>query len=108
LPRVSKVSQVLDSGSESKPESRDGTRERGADSWEPPAGNRRILTDAIRSGRMVLFSYVDRQGRWTRRLVRPLSVYAYGGSKYLRAFCTLCKEERSFRLDRVRGLTISL
>jgi hypothetical protein len=108
LPGVPKFTRFPDSGSEGKPESGDGTGERGADSWAPPAGNRRILADAIRSGSMVLFSYVDRQGRRTRRLVRPLAVYAYGGREYLRAFCTLREEERSFRLDRVQGLTISL
>jgi predicted DNA-binding transcriptional regulator YafY len=40
------------------------------------------------------------------RVVQPLEVYYERGHGYMRAFCHLRQEERSFRLDRIAELTV--
>jgi predicted DNA-binding transcriptional regulator YafY len=40
------------------------------------------------------------------RVVQPLAVYYEGGHGFLRAFCHLRREERSFRFDRIAELTV--
>jgi DNA polymerase III epsilon subunit family exonuclease len=42
----------------------------------------------------------------TVRVVQPLAVYYEGGHGFLRAFCHLRREERSFRFDRIAELTV--
>ena len=59
------------------------------------------LGEAIYAGRRLNLTYVDRGGKRTTRLVTPIQVMGLSDYIYLRAYCHLRKEERTFRLDRI-------
>jgi predicted DNA-binding transcriptional regulator YafY len=59
------------------------------------------LGEAIYAGRKLQLTYVDKGGNRTTRLVTPIQVMGLADYIYLRAYCHLRKEERTFRLDRI-------
>ncbi len=59
------------------------------------------LGEAIYAGKRLNLTYVDKGGKRTTRLVTPIQVMGLADYIYLRAFCHLRKEERTFRLDRI-------
>ena len=61
-----------------------------------------VLTRAVFLHRVVDLSYVDRQGRATRRLVEAHGVATNGRVWYLIGWCRTRQERRMFRLERVR------
>lgn len=66
----------------------------------------RLLREALRRRRFVALDYEDRAGqRSFGRLVRPLDLERHGDIWYLRAYCVASRAERTFRLDRIGGLT---
>jgi DNA polymerase III epsilon subunit family exonuclease len=67
----------------------------------PPA-----LEEALRSRRRLFLKYEDEWGSLTERWVSPVGVSARKEYIYLRAYCHLRAEERSFRLDRVLEMRI--
>ncbi|WP_018638907.1 helix-turn-helix transcriptional regulator [Parafrankia elaeagni] len=68
----------------------------------------RTLDEALRRRVVVVLDYVDREGRTsTRRAVEPVVFAATGGHWYLLAWCRTRRAGRWFRLDRVRGATLT-
>jgi hypothetical protein len=65
---------------------------------------RQALRRAIERGETVELHYFSPDDGPSRRTVRPLELEQRGDYWYLRAFCTLRRAERSFRLDRIRHL----
>lgn len=61
------------------------------------------VTEAITSGKRLVFQYRDAGGGETTRHVEPLQLAQSGELWYLRAFCLDRGEERTFRLDRMTG-----
>ncbi|MBN1302815.1 MAG: WYL domain-containing protein [Anaerolineales bacterium] len=59
------------------------------------------LGEAIHSGKRLLITYVDGKGDQTQRWITPIQVLGMEDYIYLRAYCHLRKEERTFRLDRL-------
>jgi DNA polymerase-3 subunit epsilon len=59
------------------------------------------LGEAIYSGKRVEISYIDKDGEQTRRWITPMQVMGLQDYIYLRAYCHLRKDERTFRLDRI-------
>lgn len=59
------------------------------------------LGEAIHSGKKLHIVYEDKKGERSTRLVSPLQVIGLSDYVYLRAYCHLRKEERTFRLDRI-------
>ena len=59
------------------------------------------LHDAIEAGRRVDMDYLDAAGTVTRRAVRPLGLFFWGGTWTLAGWCELREDFRSFRLDRI-------
>ena len=51
----------------------------------------------------VSIDYLDSEGVLTHRTIYPLERYMRRGSEYVRAFCSLRGEERTFRMDRIRS-----
>ena len=51
----------------------------------------------------VSIDYFDSKGVLTHRIIYPIERYMRRGSGYVRAFCTLRDEERTFRADRIRS-----
>jgi hypothetical protein len=49
----------------------------------------------------VRIKYIDADGEVTERIIEPLKLYQSGERHYIKAFCHLRGEERSFRLDRI-------
>jgi DNA polymerase III subunit epsilon len=70
----------------------DDLRQRGAIPSLPP-----FLEEAIRSRKSVNLYYLSRFGRQTKRIVRPLKIV----HPFLEAYCTLRREKRTFRIDRI-------
>jgi len=66
-----------------------------------------ILRRAAWEERVVSIRYVDAQGRETAREVWPLLVAYLDDVDLLIAWCTLRKDHRTFRVDRIRGITES-
>ncbi len=59
------------------------------------------LDEAFQGGRRVLITYVDKKGEQTERWVTPLQVLGLDDYVYLRAYCHMRNQERTFRLDRI-------
>lgn len=59
------------------------------------------MSEAIRSGRRLHITYVDKDGERTQRWVTPLGVMGLSDYIYLTAFCHLRGGERTFRIDRI-------
>jgi predicted DNA-binding transcriptional regulator YafY len=59
------------------------------------------LRKALRARRKVRLVYRDREGAATTRIVRPLSLEAWGHAWTLTAWCELREDFRAFRLDRM-------
>jgi proteasome accessory factor C len=65
------------------------------------------IDEAIRSGRRLEIDYYSYgRDQWTRRTVDPLGVGSAQGQWYLSAYCHMATDERLFRLDRIRGVTV--
>ncbi len=60
-----------------------------------------IIDEAVRSRERVKIRYLSSYGQETIRSVEPIQATVYGDYIYLVAYCHLCKEERTFRLDRI-------
>jgi predicted DNA-binding transcriptional regulator YafY len=65
-----------------------------------------VLRGALRSRHKLHFRYLDLKDRTTERSVRPLALSFYGPIWLLSAWCELRRDFRSFRLDRITGLTV--
>jgi hypothetical protein len=66
------------------------------------ASSRHVDVDLLEPGSIVEMAYCSESGSVTRRRVRIISSYdARNGNSYLRAWCFLRGEERTFRADRI-------
>ena len=65
------------------------------------------LRAAIRARRMVRLHYGDAEGRSTQRDVRPLALTAYSEGWLLGGWCHTRQDFRTFRLDRMDGLSVA-
>ncbi|MGV7929263.1 MAG: WYL domain-containing protein [Spirochaetota bacterium] len=61
---------------------------------------------AIDTGGWLVFDYVDRERRRTRRRVRPLGVRAINGMPCVEGFCRLRGERRTFRFSRMSAVRV--
>jgi DNA polymerase III subunit epsilon len=66
------------------------------------------LTEAINSGKRLQITYVDKDGEKTQRWVSPIQVMGLADYIYLRAFCHLRNDERTFRLDRITEIRVEM
>jgi DNA polymerase-3 subunit epsilon len=64
------------------------------------------LQDALRTGQRLHLRYQAGNATQTSRVVQPLEMGYTRGRSYLRAFCHLRQDERSFRLDRIVDVEI--
>ena len=60
------------------------------------------LGQAIGKGYLVRIRYVDRNGEETDRLIRPDALQVKTTGIYLKAYCTLREDQRTFSLARIR------
>ncbi|MBI4241995.1 MAG: WYL domain-containing protein, partial [Candidatus Rokubacteria bacterium] len=65
------------------------------------------LAEALASRRRLQLRYVSAHQVETVREVEPLEVMPLGDYLYLRAFCHLRQDERTFRLDRVVQMEVA-
>ncbi|MCI5923526.1 MAG: YafY family protein [Oscillospiraceae bacterium] len=65
-----------------------------------------VLKEAVLQHRMVSFDYCAASGERTHRTVCPLQLWFKQRTWYLRAFCTVRKAERVFKLARIRALVL--
>jgi proteasome accessory factor C len=64
-----------------------------------------ILRAALSAGEQVEFDYMNSRGDRERRTVDPLRIDSDNNDWYLRGWCHLRESIRTFRLDRIDGLT---
>ena len=64
-----------------------------------------LLHQAIAERRRLDFGYVDAEGAASRRRVRPLGLFFWGGAWTLAAWCESRADFRAFRLDRIEKAT---
>ena len=69
----------------------------------PPGADPAELRAAIRDSRKVDISYVDEQGRHTRRTIQPLAMAYYMSVTVVAAWCDLRGDYRHFRVDRIEA-----
>lgn len=74
---------------------------------DPGAPSHAIITEAIESGRRLVFEYRDVQGSDTARRVDPLLLVQAHGAWYLRGWCLDRAAERTFAVDRMRAVRVS-
>jgi len=65
----------------------------------------RLIRDAVGAGIRVEFDYQNARGEREHRLVDPLRIESADQDWYLRGWCHLREGVRTFRLDRMSGLT---
>jgi predicted DNA-binding transcriptional regulator YafY len=65
------------------------------------------IRSALRTRRVLRFSYSDAQGRRTRREVRPLALIAFSEGWLLGGWCVGREDFRTFRLDRMAELCVA-
>ncbi|MBI5330168.1 MAG: YafY family transcriptional regulator [Betaproteobacteria bacterium] len=65
-----------------------------------------LLRRAIGESRKTAFAYTRADGQASHRTVWPLGLFFWGETWTLGAWCELRSEYRSFRLDRMTGLTL--
>jgi proteasome accessory factor C len=70
-------------------------------------GTLSAIRSALDSGRQIEFDYVDSRGSHQRRRVDPLRIESVDQDWYLRGWCHLREAVRTFRLDRMRDLTVT-
>ena len=73
---------------------------------EPITFEMPALREALRDRLKIEFSYHDRTGSGSSRVVRPLSLAYFGPVWLLAAWCELRVDFRTFRLDRINGFTV--
>lgn len=73
----------------------------------PVDGAIETLRRAIDDRKVVRMVYADADGKETERAIRPLAMHFWGIVWTLAAWCELRQNFRSFRLDRIRGCTIT-
>jgi hypothetical protein len=72
-----------------------------------PRAHLPLLRQAIRQRQLIAIGYQAAEADGpTRRIVRPLLLEGHGERWYLRAYCTLRRDERLFRVDRITALEI--
>lgn len=59
------------------------------------------LVYAVQNGHRLEIIYSGRETPLSRRTIRPLEVVSVSGFVYIRAYCFLRQDERTFRLDRI-------
>lgn len=69
---------------------------------EPPP----MIRQAMDSGALLWIRYQDARGAISERMVRPMGVIGQRGQAYLRAFCHLRNQERTFGLERILEMRI--
>lgn len=62
-----------------------------------------LVRRAIATRRRLAFDYVDAGGAASRRTVRPVGVYYWGGKWTIAAWCETRSDYRNFRPDRMEG-----
>ncbi|MEM7155416.1 MAG: YafY family protein [Myxococcota bacterium] len=69
----------------------------------PPEFRKRLGTmrTCIDERRRVSLRYLDREGKATRRTLRPLGLYFWGSTWTVGAWCELREDFRNFRIDRI-------
>lgn len=72
----------------------------------PDRGQFELLRQAILDRREVSFDYLDREGRATRRQVRPAKLIFKTSAWYLQAFCLARQGWRTFKVRRMDSLCI--
>lgn len=65
------------------------------------------LKDAILSRNVVEFEYVNSYGKISRRSVEPIKLMFKGQAWYLQGFCKNKKDNRIFRISRIRNLKVT-
>jgi predicted DNA-binding transcriptional regulator YafY len=65
-----------------------------------------IVYNAIKSTNSISIAYRALNGRKTSRTIYPLGLFYWGGKWTIGSWCTLRKEFRDFRLDRIEGVTL--
>ncbi len=65
------------------------------------------LRHAIKQQQVSCIEYCDEQQNQTRRRIYPLGLFYWGGKWTLGAWCTLRKDYRNFRTDRIQALDVS-
>lgn len=72
-----------------------------------PLPHAATLRRAIRKRRVVLLSYADGAGLRSDRRLRPLALWTFAEGWMVTGWCELRRDFRTFRLDRIRGLTLT-
>ena len=73
---------------------------------EPVAFDPAVLRRAVRERRKLRFAYCNADGDATERTIRPLLISFYGPTWTLSGWCELRRDFRTFRLDRIRDLSV--
>lgn len=68
---------------------------------DPKSELPKALYDALTNGRSLPIRYVNAEGQSSSRVIRPETSFASGRNTYIRAFCEMSREVRTFRLDRI-------
>ena len=68
----------------------------------------REIGEAIRGGKRLYITYLNKEGEQTERWVTPLQVLGLSDYLYLRGYCHLRKSERNFRMDRILKIRVDV
>ena len=66
-----------------------------------------MLKTAILQQKVIAFDYLAPDGQTTRRQVEPMNLWFKSRAWYLKTFCLLRQSARTFKLTRIRNLTLT-
>ena len=66
-----------------------------------------VIENAVESSQVLSFAYQDKGGTDTKRAIRPLGLWFWGGSWTVIGWCLKREAFRTFRIDRIGNLTMS-
>lgn len=66
-----------------------------------PSSKVQAINRAINSDSFISIKYSDEKGRITYRDIRPIKIFEEHGVLYVRSYCRLRNDERTFRISRI-------
>lgn len=65
-----------------------------------------VVNDGIINSRKLSIDYMNANGKYKKRIVRPYGIYTYNNSNYLVGFCEYRQEIRQFKFARVKDIVL--
>lgn len=105
-----KITSLIDAGKKDELKRLAGEMIFDLSAWgdgEPTQKKLNIIREAMRERRLLSFNYTNRSGESIGRIVEPINILFKERAWYMKGYCRIRKDIRTFKLTRIAGLTLS-